>query len=75
MFRIPQRTKWDRPSLINLNARSLNSEEVDELHVTATTHDVSFVWVSETWFKDYMDSSNLGIAWRGKTMVMDERVV
>ena len=43
--------KWDLPSLINLNARSLNSEKVDELHVT--------VCVSETWFKDYMDSSSI----------------
>ena len=51
--------KWDLPSLINLNARSLNSEKVDELHVTVTTHDVSIVCVSETWFKDYMDSSSL----------------
>ena len=33
--------KWDLPSLINLNARSLNSEKVDELHVTVATHDVS----------------------------------
>ena len=51
--------KWDLPSLINLNARSLNSEKVDELHVTVATHDVSTVCVSETWFKDYMDSSSL----------------
>ena len=48
-----------RTSFINLNARSLNSEQVDELHVTVTTHDVSIVCVSETWFKDYMDSSSL----------------
>ena len=52
--------KWDLPSLINLNARSLNSEKVDELHVTVATHDVS-TCVSETWFKDYVDSSSLTI--------------
>ena len=51
--------KWNLPSLINLNARSLNSEKVDELHVTVATHDVSIVCVSETWLKDYMDSSSL----------------
>ena len=32
---------------------------VDELHVTVATHDVSIVCVSETWFKDYMDSNSL----------------
>ena len=32
---------------------------MDELHVTVATHDVSIVCVSETWFKDYMDSSSL----------------
>ena len=51
--------KWDLPSLINLNARSLNSEKVDALHVTVATHDVSIVCVSETWLKDYVDSSSL----------------
>ena len=32
---------------------------MDELHVTVATHDVSIVCVSETWLKDYMDSSSL----------------
>ena len=54
--------KWDLPSLINLNARSLNSEKVDELHV--------IVCVSETWFKDYIWIQVAllckGFAWRGK---------
>ena len=51
--------KRDLRSLINLNAISLNSEKVDEFHVTVATHDVSIVCVSETWLKDYMDSSSL----------------
>ena len=50
---------WDLPSLINLNARSLNSEKVDELPINVATHDFSIVCVSETWFKDCMDSSRL----------------
>ena len=29
--------KWDLPSLINLNARSLNTEKVYEMHVTVAT--------------------------------------
>ena len=70
--------KWDLPSLINLNARSLNSEKVDELHVTVATHDVSIVCVSETWFKTIWIQVALlckGFAWREKIGVMDEPVV
>ena len=51
----------DLPSLINLNARSLNSEKVDKLHVTVATHDVSIVCVNGTWFKDYNDTNNNNI--------------
>lgn len=54
-----KKRKWDLPSLINLNARSLSSEKMDELEVTVATHDVSIVCVSETWFKEYMDSNSL----------------
>ena len=52
---------WDIPRVINLNARSLRIEKLDELKVTVGIHDVSVVCVSETWFKDYMgkDSVNL----------------
>ena len=55
------KSKWDLPAIINLNARSLIIEKLDELKVTVAIHDVSVVCVSETWFKDYMgnDSRNL----------------
>ena len=46
--------KWDLPVLINLNARSLSTEQIDELQITVGVHDVSLVCVSETWFKEYM---------------------
>ena len=39
----------------------MNSEKVDELHVTVATHDVSLVCFSETWFNDYLDLSNLAM--------------
>ena len=57
-----------------------NHVTVDELHITVATQSVSTVCVSETWFKDYMDSSSLqllckGFDWRGKIGVMDEPVV
>ena len=53
--------KWDLPVLINLNARSLSTDKIDELQVTVGVHDVSLVCVSETLVKKYMgnDSFNL----------------
>ena len=52
-----------RSAFPNLNARTLNSEKVNELHVTVATHDVSIVRVGKTCFKDYMNSSSLPMQW------------
>ena len=54
-------SKWDLPAIINLNARSLSIEKLDELKVTVALHDVSVVCVSETWFKDYMGNDSLNL--------------
>ena len=54
-------SKWDIPTVINLNARSLSIEKLDELKVTVGIHDVSVVCVSETWFKDYMGKYSLNL--------------
>ena len=54
-------SKWDIPTVINLNARSLIIEKLDELKVTVGIHDVSVVCVSETWFKDYMGKDSLNL--------------
>ena len=54
-------SKWDLPAVINLNARSLSIEKLDELKVTVGIHDVSVVCVSETWFKDYMGNHSLNL--------------
>ena len=53
--------KWDLPVLINLNARSLRTDKIDELQVTVGVHDVSLVCVSETWFKEYMGNDSLNL--------------
>ena len=53
--------KWDLPVLINLNARSLCTDKIDELQVTVGVHDVSLVCVSETWFKEYMGNDSLNL--------------
>ena len=55
------KSKWDLPAIINLNARSLSIEKLDELKVTVAIHDVSVVCVSETWFKDYMGNDSLNL--------------
>ena len=41
-------TKWQFPTLINLNARSLSSEKVDELQAIVDLHTVSIVCIMET---------------------------
>ena len=52
---------WDLPVIINLNARSLSIEKLDELNVTVGIHYVSVICVTETWFKDYMGSDSLNL--------------
>ena len=56
-----RKSKWDLPVIINLNARPLNIEKLDELNVTVGIHDVSVICVTETWFKDYMGSDSLNL--------------
>ena len=53
--------KLDLPVLLNLNARSLCSEKIDELHVIVSIYDVSFVCVTETWFTEYMGNDSAGL--------------
>ena len=70
--------KWDLPTVVNLNARSLSCEKMDELQITVETNNVSIVCVTETWFKEYMDIHSLtmeGFAWRGRIEIMVEAVV
>ena len=59
---VNKRSGWDLPTILNLNARSLSEEKLDELQVNITIHDVSIICVTETWFKHYMDDNNLSIA-------------
>ena len=52
---VNNRSGWDLPTILNLDARSLSEEKLDELQVNVTIHDVSMICVTETWFKYYMD--------------------
>ena len=44
-------TKWHFPTLINLNARSLSTEKIDELQAIVDLYNVSIICITETWFK------------------------
>ena len=55
------KSKWHLPAVINLNARSLSIEKLDELKVIVGIHNVSVVCVSETWSKDYMGNDSLNL--------------
>ena len=58
---VNKRSGWDLPTILNLNARSLSEEKLDELQGNVTIHDVSIIRGTETWFKHYMDDNNLSI--------------
>ena len=45
---VSTRCGWDLPTILNLNARSLSEEKLDELQVNVTIHDVSIICVTET---------------------------
>ena len=53
---------WDLPTLININARSLNAEKVDELQVIVDDYDIDVACITETWFREYMNDTSL--AWK-----------
>ena len=57
--KIPPR--WDLPCIINLNARSLNTEKIDELQVIASNLNVSIICVTETWLKNYIADESVSI--------------
>ena len=58
---VNKRSGWDLPTILNLNARSLSEEKLDELQVNVTIRDVSIICLTETRFKYYMDDTNHNI--------------
>ena len=59
--KVKKNNKWDLPTVVNLNARSLSCEKMDELQITVETNNASIVCVTETWFKEYMDIHSLAL--------------
>ena len=58
---VNERLRWDIPCIINLNARSLNTEKIDELQVIASNFNVSIICVTETWLKNYIADESVSI--------------
>ena len=52
---------WDLPTIININARSLNAEKVDELQDIVDDYDIDVACITETWFREYMDDTSLAL--------------
>ena len=52
---------WDLPTIININARSLNAEKVDELQVIVDDYGIAVACITETWFREYMDNTSLAL--------------
>ena len=46
---------------MNINARSLSTEKLDELQTAVELHCVSMVCLTETWFKYYMSNESLAV--------------
>ena len=55
-------TRWSLPVIQRVNARSLSIDKADELISVTQLNDVSYVCVTETWFKDYMSAESVGLA-------------
>ena len=66
-------SRWCLPGFLNVNARSLSMEKLDELLVVARMNDVTCVNVTETWFKSYMAPESVGLA--GFSCERKDRVV
>ena len=52
---------WDLLTIININARSLNAEKVDELQVIVDDYDIAVACITDTWFREYMDNTSLAL--------------
>ena len=48
---LTKNSRWSTPDFLNVNARSLSIEKLDELLVVARMNDVASVNVVETWLR------------------------
>ena len=54
--------RWNIPTILNVNARSLSTEKLDELQAVAGINDVSCICVTETWFSDYVPEESIALS-------------
>ena len=59
---LTKNSRWSTPDFLNVNARSLSIDKLDELLVVARMNDVASVNVAETWLKSYIASEFVGLA-------------
>ena len=55
-------TRWSLPVILGVNAHSLSIEKADELLSVASLNDVSCVYVTETWFKEFMSDESVSLS-------------
>ena len=53
--------RWNIPTLLNVNARSLSTEKMDELLAVARNNEVSLICVTETWFSEYVPLESVSL--------------
>ena len=58
---VTPRRRWNIPVLLNVNARSLCTEKIDELQAVADNNSVTCVCVTETWFSDYVPTESVSL--------------
>ena len=58
-YSLDTHTKWHFTTLININARSLSTENIDELQAIVDLYNVSIVCITETWFKEYIGDESV----------------
>ena len=60
-YSLDNHTKLHFPTLINLNARSLSTEKIDELQAIVDLYNVSIICITETWFKEYIGDESVSL--------------
>ena len=53
--------RWDNPTVLCANARSLSVEKLDELSVVSQINGVSCIGVTETWYKDHVPTAAVNL--------------
>ena len=61
MRTVCQGSKYDVPVLLNINARSLSNEKLDELQAVSEAHRADILCITETWFTQYVSDDSVSL--------------